>query len=174
MIKRIFNIVIVIAILALGAGLISMNCKAPKTAYVEISKIYNEFQLKKELETSYDKTLSARKSLMDSVELHLRSLYAQVESGNREKQLLQEFEFKKQDYVSMQQKFEEDNTILKQQYNEQIMKQLNEYVTAYGKEQEYTYILGAEGSGTIMFADEAQNVTTEVIKYINEKYKGIK
>lgn len=36
----------------------------------------------------------------------------------------------------------------------------------------YRYIFGAEGSGVLMYADERNNITKEVIEYINARYKG--
>jgi outer membrane protein len=70
------------------------------------------------------------------------------------------------------QQFDDDNQDMSKQYTEEIMKQLNEYVRDYGKANGYTYILGAQGSGSIMSADDKNDITTTVLEYVNEKYKG--
>ena len=41
----------------------------------------------------------------------------------------------------------------------------------YGVDHHYTYVMGANGGGTIMYADTSLNVTDDFIKYINQKYE---
>lgn len=64
---------------------------------------------------------------------------------------------------------------LTEQYNEKsdsfqtsIWTELNKRIEQYGKEMGYTYILGANGDGSIMYGNEAEDITEELIKYINK------
>lgn len=64
---------------------------------------------------------------------------------------------------------------LTQQYNEKsdafqvsIWTELNKRIEEYGKKMGYTYILGANGDGSIMYGDEAEDITEELIKFINK------
>ena len=71
------------------------------------------------------------------------------------------------------QKFDEDNQRTYDDYEKQIWKQVNQYMKDFGVENNYTYILGAEGSWQLMYAKENNNITKEVVEFINKKYKGI-
>jgi outer membrane protein len=53
-----------------------------------------------------------------------------------------------------------------------IWTQLNQYITEYGKTKDYEYILGANGSGSLMYADSTLNITEEVTAFANKKYSG--
>ena len=53
-------------------------------------------------------------------------------------------------------------------FDETIWKEINAKVTEYGKEKGIDFILGAKGDGTIMYANEAKEITKEIIEYINK------
>ena len=147
----------------------------PKTAYIDVKKVYNEFVLKKELESKLTNVQQTRKTIIDSLELQLKILSKQLEIlTKRDEQKENVFTEKREEYLVKKKQFDEDNQAMTQQYSDQIMKQLNQYVQDYGKANSYTYIYGADGNGSMMYADDKHNITDEVIKFINEKYKGIK
>lgn len=64
---------------------------------------------------------------------------------------------------------------LTEQYNQKseafqnsIWQELNKRIEEYGKKMGYKYILGANGDGSIMYGDEAEDITEELIKYLNK------
>lgn len=77
-------------------------------------------------------------------------------------------------YLIKENQFNQENQGLFDQYNEQIWKQLNQYIEDYGRDNGYDYLLGASGQGAIMYANEAQDLTKEIIFYVNNKYSGKK
>jgi outer membrane protein len=172
MIQRTLNILFGALILGLSGMLASMSCSEQKTGYIEIGKVYNEFQYKKELEAQLQNTQQARKLILDSLELELKSMSQTLDAVKSSREAIGLFEKKRQEYFNKAELFEKDNQSQVAQYTEQIMKQLNQYVQDYGRENSYTYVLGAEGTGALMFADSSRNITGEVISYINAKYKG--
>lgn len=160
--------------MALAATLLFVSKTQKKIAYVNALELYDGFEMKKELEQSFIKVQSGRKAQLDSLELELRMLNAQLESSGSKSGLIQVFEIRRDSYLQKKQQFEEDNGLMQEQYNSNIRKQLNQYVADYGKEHKYDYLLGADGSGALMYAKETADVTKEVLNYINDKYKGIK
>lgn len=153
--------------------IIFMSSNKEKVGWIELGKVYNDFEMKKELESNLTKTQKARQALMDSLEIELKMLSRQIQDEKgKDKNKVNLFEVKKEDYFTKKRKFEEDNDAQTKQYNEQILRQLNQYVKDYGKKYGYTFIYGAEGSGALMYADEGKEITSEMKKYINEKYKG--
>ena len=166
-------VLITLIISFIGFSFITKSNKTGKIAWVNINKVYGGFEFKKELETKLIKTQEARKAVMDSLEFELKMLSREIKSEEgKDKSKISLFEMKRENYMDKKNQLEEDNSMMQKQYNEQILNQLNQYLKDYGKEQELRYIFGAEGSGSLMYAEGADEITEDVIKYINEKYKG--
>lgn len=147
--------------------------KKEKFVWINLNKVHGDFIFKKELESKLIKTEQARKTIIDSLEFELQVLGRQIKSENgKDKNKLAVYETKRQKYFDKKGEFEEDNSMLQQQYNDQILVQINQYMKDFGKQNGYTFIFGADGTGGLMYADEAKDVTEEAITFINEKYKG--
>jgi outer membrane protein len=141
---------------------------APKLAYVDIKTVYDEFELKKELEKNYTQTIGARQKNLDSIALQIK-IYerrAQGKAINDEiyKTMIAEFYEKKKIYT-------EDNEALAQKIDEQILTQINKLIKDYGDANNYTFIFGANGNGTLMFAKESKNITKPFVEFLNTQYK---
>jgi outer membrane protein len=174
--NRQFLLIITAIVLGLSALIIALvfSLSAPKTAYVDLGKVYNEFALKKELEGKIQQLQQIRKAQLDSIELDLNILGKNLQSpavANRE-ELENQFREKREQYMFNKQKIDEESANLTQTYDDQIWKQLNQYIKDYGKAHKYTYIFGAEGSGALMYADDAVNITESLSVYANNQYKG--
>lgn len=145
----------------------------PRTAYVNLAEVYDSFEMKKELEADLDRTLIARKNILDSLKLNLESLGRQLEaSENPSEKDISIFQNKRNYLLQKERQFQEEEGKITAQYQTQIWNQLNKYVEAYGKENGYDFIHGADGSGSLMFANKGFDISTELSTYVNEKYKG--
>lgn len=143
-----------------------------KIGYIDVNSVYDSFAFKKEIEAKLIHVKETRKNILDSMQLQLKVLANTLKPEVEKERML--FEAKRQEYFSKEKAFSEDNDALTREYSSQVMKQLNQYVQEYGSEHGYTYILGADGNGSLMFADKNKNITTEVLEYLNKKYKGVK
>lgn len=170
MTQRTLNILFAVTILGLTGALITLNHSKRKTGYIEIQKVYNEFRYKKELEIKLQNTQQARKLILDSLALQLKSFSASIGTSSS-KNNLDRLEAQQQQYLDKVQAFEKDNQAQVAQYNDQIMKELNKHVQNYGEQNNYTYIFGAEGSGTLMHAEKDNDITEEMIEYVNANHK---
>lgn len=151
------------------------NSNKTKVAFIKSVELYNEFELKKELEIKLATVKNQRKSILDSLMLQLKMASTQLEyNKGKEDKEIKLFQIQKQDYLYKEKQFDEDNQRLAEQYSQQIWKQINQYVSDFGKENNYSFIYGASGNGAIMFAQDKYDVTKELTAYINEKYKGEK
>jgi len=175
--KRARNFLIgaLIVILAQGSFLMVwiLGSKS-KTAYVRTEEVYNDFELKKELEKKLESTRQTRQLLLDSLQYRMQLLTQrfQLQGGKPDEAALAQYNLYREDFFQKQKQFEEDNQALASQYTEQIWKQLNQYVKDYGSAQGYKYIFGAQGDGALMYADDADNITAEMKMYVNNRYKG--
>lgn len=146
---------------------------AKKIAYVDIPKVFNGFEMKKELQGKYKQVELSRKRILDSLSFSLQMLAKKMESSKNDKDLIAEFDFKREDFFKTKNRLEEDNAALSAQYDKQILEQMSQYILDYGKNNKYDLILGADGNGTLMYANEKINISEEVTIYINNRYKGI-
>jgi outer membrane protein len=146
-----------------------------KTGYVVVSEVYSGFELKKEMEKKYLATSNARQKILDSLILEIKLMEKKVDGKPKVKSSdTLGYHDKIEEYLLKKQTYDEDNTALTQKYDEQIITQLNQYIKDYGEAYNYTYIFGTGGNGTLMYADEGENITKDVIEYINKKYNGEK
>lgn len=143
-----------------------------KTGYVQLGKVYDEFELSKTLNAQFKQITSTKKNYIDSLEFQVKAIYTKVSNDKNNKTLHAEFEMAQRHYLYQKEQFEQSVGAMEEEYNDKIWKQLNEYVSQFGKENGYSYVFGADGSGTIMYGSEAHDVTVSVITYVNEKYQG--
>ncbi len=79
---------------------------------------------------------------------------------------------KKEMFFVQKQQFDAQNNELKNKYNTQIIKRMNEYVKDFGKQRECAFIYGANGDGGLLYADDSKNLTKALIEYANNRYEG--
>lgn len=170
-----FNVFIVVLIVVLISVNLYTHFTKPKLALIEIQKVYDAFDLKKELETKFKNVQNQRKKVLDSLELELKLMYAGFgKEIKKDDPRVTTFNVKKNYFMQKQQLTQEDDQALSQQYDKEILTQLNQYVKDYGKEKGYTYIFGTDGNGSVMYAHESVDISVDVISYINNRYKGLK
>lgn len=145
----------------------------PKTAYMDIKKVFNGFQMKKELEEKYKQTERTRDKTLDTLLFNLQAISRQMQQDKANTQLISQFEARREQYLKAKQQFAQDNSALSQKYDSQIFEQITQYVMEFGKKNNYDFIYGADGNGNLMFASDKYDVSNDVITFINNKYKGV-
>src|SRR5690606_23165525 len=56
-----------------------------------------------------------------------------------------------------------------------LVKKVKTFIKDYGKEKSFDYILGTnESSNTVLYSKDGQEITDDIIKLLNEKYKANK
>src|SRR5690606_29337088 len=55
-----------------------------------------------------------------------------------------------------------------------IWNRLNPYIVEFGRARGYDFIYGANGTGSLLYADEGKDLTSELIDYVNQRYRGKK
>lgn len=147
----------------------------PKTGYVVIGQVFESFEMKKEMQKKYENSKNAAQKIIDSLQFELQVTADKFDKEkNPDKEEVMRFEQKRDEFFKRRQKFEEDVKSMSAEFDKQILTQLNQYAQDYGKAHGYTYIFGNDNNGSLMYAKEAEDITKEVIQYINEKYQGKK
>lgn len=165
---------LIAATAALTMSIINYTAR-PKSAYVDLGKVYNEFVLKQDLETKLTDVSVLRQSQLDSLKLELTTLgrtYQNETNVDLKKDLETEYLTKRQEYLMKESTYTEEAERLTAEYDEQIWKQINQYVRDFGAKNGYNYIYGAEGSGSLMYGSDSENITEEIVGYVNSSFKG--
>jgi len=66
------------------------------------------------------------------------------------------------------QQLQEEGTVLR----DSIIKEVRVFIKDYGKKKGYDYIYGTGDAATILYSKETYNITEEVLKELNEKFKA--
>ena len=157
-----------VALLLLGGGnaiaTYRLYQRQKKTVVVDVIRLANEFQLKKDLEERAGVKLNAISAEIDS----MKAVYgALAKSGINTSQ--QENVARRLDTLGMeaQRSYEVSNQVI----NEQLWTRLNALIDEYGKEYDYTLVIGSNGMGTVLYNETPIDKTVELIAYVNSKYE---
>lgn len=156
---------VVYALAAASTLLYSCN-KQEKSGYLVTQEVFDKFKGTEEVRTKLGSLQEKQKSILDSLRLEINALEAK---GKGKDEIVNN---KKQTYSRLLTEFSQSNQEQQDQYTEGLWKQINQYVSEYGKQHSYKYIYGADGSGTIMYADSTLNITSKIVEYMNSKYEG--
>jgi Skp family chaperone for outer membrane proteins len=145
-----------------------------KIYYVETATLYNEFDLKKELEKEYDQIIGFREKQKDSLESLKAAIYEELKNSSKYSDQEKEAIWQQQSARIDKEKNEilETNVSLTREYEEKIWKQLNAYVKDYRKKHNIDFLFGAMGDGHILSASEKKNMTDDLIIYVNKQFNG--
>jgi outer membrane protein len=138
-----------------------------KTAYILNQKLFDEFQGTIELQKKLKKTEDQQKFMLDSLSLELKLLAGKGDPKSKA------IYAQRQMYANkVYSEIMSSNREMVTKHEADLWKQINQYVSEYGKQNGYTYIFGTSGEGSLMYADTTNNITPDLIKYINQKYAG--
>jgi len=152
------------------------NAKEMKTAYVDTSKLLEEYTEAKDIEAKYKTKSEAMGKELQSEINRFKSDAAYFQKNaqangqawaqeNGAKLQRREQELSYAQDAMLQQIRQESGTEM-----DTLVKKVKKFVKDYGKEKGYSYIFGTGEAVSILYAEEKYDITKEVIKLLNEKY----
>jgi len=174
------------SLLILGVSLALFSCNkegAPatgglKTAYVDTSKLVEESSELKELE---DKAKVKEEELGRELQNEARQLQLDAASFQKEAAVKgeqwaqmrsQDLQKRNQDLTvkqqTMQQEFAKEFGVKR----DTIVSQMRSLIKEYGKKNGYDYVYGTGDAASILYAKDSYDITKEILKQLNDKYKG--
>lgn len=167
------------------------KCAAPKTAatkiaaeggqliaYVDIDSLEENYLFFRERKEALLKTQkSMESSIQRDAETFQREVYefqqkaptmTQSEGEAAEQRLMN----KKDALERKQQQMSESLLAEQTAFNKELNEKLDSFLTDYNTGKRYAYIFSYAKGGSILFKDDAYDITTDVIKGMNEKYKA--
>ncbi|HBG70607.1 MAG: hypothetical protein A2W93_09710 [Bacteroidetes bacterium GWF2_43_63] len=147
-----------------------------RVAYVNISKVIKEFELSKTYQADIEANVSKQKVFLDSMTVELSTVISELNKSSNGSASFKLIEARRDSLYSriqyLDKAFANNNQEMLNKYNEEVFTQINQYVEEYGKQRNYSLILGAKGDGTIMFGSEEIDITDEIVVFINQAYLG--
>jgi outer membrane protein len=152
-----------LVILALVVWEVFLKTDNQKIVFIENAKVFEQFNMKKDYDKKIEKDMLMESQLIDSIGVLINK--------NAQSDSLILLKLKK-DYYIAEQLFNKKFQELSSKYTSDVNIRLNTYIQDFGKKFNYDFILGSGGQGNVMFVKKNQDVTEDIIKYINEKYEN--
>ncbi|PTX45044.1 periplasmic chaperone for outer membrane proteins Skp [Christiangramia gaetbulicola] len=159
-------------------AIMMVSCNEQKTAYVDTTKIVQEYKEMKDVEAEFtSKSDSVRKQLDSVARVFQQEVQAYQSEMNsmsdaqrkeKEQQLMQKQQMLQQQQQMQSNRLREQSSAIM----DSIVTKIKDYVKDYGKENNYTYIFGSNESANIMYAEEGLDITQDILKKMNEEYGG--
>lgn len=143
---------------------LNYNTSKNSLVYVNNAKVFESFNMTKELKRIGEKEFNIRKSNLDSLYSKLQS--SEISSFDK-KNLMQRF-------IQEKEELNQFNDYFGSEQSSKIWARIKSYSAEFSKENKYQIIIGSEDKGNVLFADETIDVTNDLITYINKKYEGLK
>lgn len=140
-----------------------VSSQQKKIAVVDAVKLFNGYEMKKELEGIDKVKLQAESKEIDSIGNALQMEKAKASDAD----LIKKLEY---GYSYMRNKLEKDYEQSNHELNEKVWKRLNPLLTEFGKKNGLHLIIGANGMGSVLYNDDHYDLTNEAIKFINQQY----
>ncbi|PZD79128.1 OmpH family outer membrane protein [Mesonia sp. K7] len=165
----------IVFVLIASIGL--MSCNQEKTAYVDNNVLASEFQEMKDTEARFTKKSEKIRKELDSIALALQTeiqeYQAKMASMSTAARQEREAELMQKQQTLQRQQQTQSNLLREEsdQVIDSLITKVKDFVADYGKENGYTFIFGSNDTANIMYAKEGKDITQEVLKKLNEKYK---
>ncbi|MBF4983769.1 OmpH family outer membrane protein [Nonlabens mediterrranea] len=170
------KIITLVAILIIAA-----SCQqSQKIAFIDNAKVYDEYQEKIDLEASITKRQEDFKKRTDSLAMAYQVEAAPLQA--KFNKLSQQQQQTNPEIVAFSQKWQMIESQIKtqeQSLQEQLdndLKNLDthveEFIATFAKKNNYTFVLGKNKSGAVIYGNESMDVTEMVIKELNIAYDG--
>jgi len=163
--------------IAIIASLIVFGCQQPKFGYVDNVELMDAYQEKIDVEERYkvrsESLNQKRDSISQAFQLEAQEFQNRAQSmssanAQKEYDLLQQ----RGQFMAQQLQMEEQQLQqLGQVEMDSVVDRVKEEIRAYGKANNYSYILGGGEGGSVLYGQEADDITEALITILNEKYK---
>ena len=148
-----------------------------KIAYIDNAEVVNQYQKKIDFEKEFQFKIDAFNKKADSldkaiqIEAQLFQAKAQKMSQRKAEEEYQVLLQKKQMQDYQIQTDEQALQAEGQKKIDSLIKEVKAFVKAFGKNNNYSYILGANDAGSVMYGAEGSDITEVVIDSLNASIK---
>jgi len=158
--------------------LLFVSCQQQKIGFVDNVKLMDEYQEKIDVEAKFktraDALTKKRDSISQAFQIEAQAFQAKAQ-GMSQKKAQEEYGIMQQKGQFIGQQLQQEDQQLQaagQTEMDSIVSKVKEEIKAYGKANGYTYILGGGDGGSVLYGAEADDLTDEIVKILNDNYKN--
>ena len=161
-------------------SLLLLACNEGKIGFVDNSELINQYQKKKDIELKFKNQVEAFQKKADSLsrafqlEYQKASIDAKKMSRAKQEKLALELQTKGQGLQQQFQREEQAITKASQAEIDTLIKKVKTYIQAYGRRNNYTYILGSNEAGSVLYGDKTKDLTELLLDSLNANYTKTK
>lgn len=152
-----------------------------KIAYVEVDSIMSQYQYWKDVmslmkgkQANIEKTLKGKQqSLQQAAANFQRGIQSNKYTQEQAQQIQAGLQKQAQDGDALQQRLGQEYQEEIAKYNQALSDSIHHFLAAYNKDKKYSLILAKQGDN-ILYAQDALDVTNEIVSGLNKSYKGMK
>ena len=152
------------------------GCQQQKIGFVDYVVITNEYQKSVDVKAMFQSKVKSFQTRVDSIssafELEVRAFDRRASKMSKQTQMekSQELQRKQQTIQQTlqikQQEIGQENQIL----TDSISNTIKDFVKDYGKKNSFNFILGSNEAGSVLYGEEASDLTQEILKSLNDTY----
>jgi len=137
----------------------------------QFAKVSNESLMKKQEDSRLDLNVKANQLRGEMAEFQRKLENNAFLSRERAEQEQARLIKKKQDLQKLNAKITNDLMVSQQKMSEQLRDTINKFLKEFNKEKKYQIILSNTSNDNILLAEDAYDITSEVIEALNKRYK---
>ncbi len=168
-----------LSLIAIAASIFSFfYLQSSELVYVDVNKLLEGYQRTKIVKAQFEEKAKTLNANVDSLMVDWQNELKSYEK-ERSKMSKKELELKQELLGNKQQQINNYQQAIQKQIQEEdkkstqtVINDINDYIKEYGKKHGYKIIFGASGGGNIMYADEATDLTQDVLKGLNKEFEG--
>jgi outer membrane protein len=159
-------------VLTVGIFLLLQRVTASKTGYIKSGIVLQEYKEMKDVSDQFNGELKLVQNNLDT----LRKRYDRLKlmegtiSPKEQKDWLYRLEVAQNEYEKYNQQASQQMNSRKQELTKRVLETVNSFIQQYGKEHNYKLILGTTDDGSILYGNEADDMTQLLLEKLNEQY----
>jgi outer membrane protein len=153
-----------------------ISCSQQKIGFVDNVTLMDGYQEKIDIEEKYKikvETLGRKRdSISQAFQLEAQEFQSRAEKMAASK-AQEEYDLLQQRGQFIGQQLQQEEQLLQQQGQQEmdsVVQKAKKEIKAFGKSNNYTFILGGGEGGSVLYGQEADDLTEEVLKILNDKY----
>ncbi len=154
-----------------------VSCEQQKIGYVDNIKLMDDYQEKIDIEEKFKAKAEVlgkrRDSITQAYQIEAQAFQLKAQEMPPKKAQEEYAVIQQRAQFIGQQLQQEDQTLqaLGQVEMDSMVTKVKKEIETYGKVNGYTYVLGGGDGGSVLYGTDANDLTAEIVKILNDKYK---
>ncbi len=147
-----------------------------KIGYVRNGKVVADYTYMQALNEEFEQERKVVQANVDTLQARYRRLKDQEQavSGEASAELVRDISIAENNFVKYSQQAERELQAKQAEMTSKAVGKINAYIKKYAEEHGYGYVLGTTSDGSILHANEENDLTDKILEGLNREYEGSK